>query len=63
MKEFDVKSLSMGTYGPNKITLENALNLSVAPCSVNRLIYDALTSMSSLVLFGFKSPNWQLDAV
>lgn len=39
------------------------LNLSVAPCSKNRKFYDAETSKSSLVLYGFKSPNWQLDAV
>jgi len=47
------------------------LNLSVAPCSENRYFYDALTSISpkyptshkSLVLCGFKSPDWQLDAV
>jgi len=39
------------------------LNLSVAPCSENRYFYDALTSHKSLVLCGFKSPDWQLDAV
>jgi len=49
---------------PKRITIElNTLNLSVAPCRINRCIYDASTSMISLVLYGFKSPNWQLDAV
>jgi hypothetical protein len=59
-----LSSPSVWVYmAPIRITFEYVLNLSVAPCSVNRAIYDALTSMSSLVLYGFKSPNWQLDAV
>ena len=58
-----LSSPSVWVYmAPIRITFEY-VNLSVAPCSVNRAIYDALTSKSSLVLYGFKSPNWQLDAV
>jgi|GEM_PF-4917746 len=39
------------------------LNLSVAPCKENRFFHDVLISQISLVLYGFKSPDWQLDAV
>jgi hypothetical protein len=60
------KVISPSVYGnmaPNRITGRSFVNLSIAPCSENRQNHDALTSLISLVLYGFKSPNWQSDAV
>ena len=56
-------SPSVWKYGPKNNNWKNAVNLSIAPCSENRSNHDALKSRISLVLYGFKSPNWQLDAV
>lgn len=58
------KSLSIKKYGSKKNNWKKyAVNLSIAPCSENRSNHDSIKSLISLVLYGFKSPNWQLDAV
>jgi len=53
----------MLNMAPIRITGKNSVNLSIAPCSENRHNHDGMTSIISLVLYGFMSPNWQLDAV
>jgi len=42
-----------GNMAPKRITGKNSVNLSIAPCSENRYNHDALTSIISLVLYGF----------
>jgi hypothetical protein len=51
---FQVISPSLyGNMAPKRITGKNSVNLSIAPCSENRYNHDALTSIISLVLYGF----------
>ena len=52
-----------GNIAPVKIAGGNLPNISVAPDRGNHQIHDASTSIFGLVLYGFRSPNWQLDAV